>query len=1138
MTTSDVTITIDGNNVSNYVRDVDIYKTKSTGIGSCDLVINNTGDAWGDMFDPNDAVEVAINGQLMFSGYVDTVMPTLGKKGVLTEWMTVKSRDDGRILTDLSLTTDRFIDVDSGDIIADILLALGDPLIYTPPIGGAPNTTYKCQRTYLSDAVVDISQLVGWDFYIDTTGELFYFEAGTVDSTVDLLSVAGGASNNLLNFEEYESIGNDIKNYIEIHAGSTKDHWTNGNAADWETFEGVGSTIIDWKTTYMRGGASLSVELGSDDETVGLDFSDGKYSQGGVIDMSKDLGQATISVIPKYGSDGTFSFEPTLTDTNGIMIHFYRTSTGSGSKGHTKDIDASEFSWRVISFPVGEHDGNKITTRETNGKWYYRAGTRTEITRAGLYTSAILVDDNGDGRGTITADGATPFSTLSVGDAIELIGCTDSENNGTYYIHSATDLIIILTSVLPTSTNPDTSIVIYTSFNWDRVEEIGARIKRSGAGTLDYVYIDLLYIPTVEAKSISEDTGVGSSQALYGKRMYSEFRKELTTQEELDNYATRTLALKKDPVKKFKALAIGQTDTKYAAQTVDVQAPGFGVPALTDYIIVTLHHRLHNDKNERGWDFTTEYDLAYTDVDATRIIYTEDPVQKRLQAIREADRKLRGAVTTDDAWLADIMTGIFIESRTGATFPTDFNEGDIFLLTADYVYGGIQYYGPATYKYNSTADTWIRDPMDMYRAADPPVGGEMDGDYYYNTTTLIRYQWTGAAWVQLNYAATVISGTLSSSQLKKGIQPFDSAVFFYPIRAVASSTTTFDIDVNDAGSGKTTITASGLTPFSNFTAGDELIVQGCEDEDNNSIVAVIDSVGGAGLSITLTGMLGGLDTDTDETCIVTARDAVRWVGVNPAVYFGDGTSQQVVTGRNTGGDLNLALGPHWIYFSTADTDAHITADYATAIGDTVGIICRLEITSDSEPLIMPVYSRGGNMTLDFLGAGAVDTLVLTSNAIIGKDFRTAAGVGVAGGPVGVKFDKTGIYGYSGGIVKTFDLASTTGVVSVYGEGKFVLKKADETIVGYLDMLVDDGQDVLLLQTVGAGGDIVLESSGYILRIRGDTGDIDIDGKALMDFGDTSYSASTSSRLILPRFEINDPNAGAPRNCEVWMRTDL
>jgi len=111
------------------------------------------------------------------------------------------------------------------------------------------------------------------------------------------------------------------------------------------------------------------------------------------------------------------------------------------------------------------------------------------------------------------------------------------------------------------------------------------------------------------------------------------------------------------------------------------------------------------------------------------------------------------------------------------------------------------------------------------------------------------------------------------------------------------------------------------------------------------------------------------------------------------------------------------------------------------------------------------------MTLDFLGAGAVDTLVLTSNAIIGKDFRTAANVGVnPGGPVGLKFDKTGIYGYSGSDTKTFQLASASGKITVYDSGNFELRDfTTGNLIGNLDVEGATDDVILFSQT----GNVIL-----------------------------------------------------------------
>jgi len=163
---------------------------------------------------------------------------------------------------------------------------------------------------------------------------------------------------------------------------------------------------------------------------------------------------------------------------------------------------------------------------------------------------------------------------------------------------------------------------------------------------------------------------------------------------------------------------------------------------------------------------------------------------------------------------------------------------------------------------------------------------------------------------------------------------------------------------------------------------------------------------------------------------------------------------------------------------------------------------------------------------DFIGAGAVDTLVLTADAIIGKDFRTARNVGVVGGPVGVKFDRTGIFGYSGGAQKTFELLSANGQVSVYGVGMFNVRKADGTLLGSLDGTVVGGRDTI--EIISTNKDIYLSSAGHILNIRAD-GDIDMLGTTILDLSDPD------NQLVIPCM-VADP--GAPRNGSLWLRTDL
>ena len=126
-----------------------------------------------------------------------------------------------------------------------------------------------------------------------------------------------------------------------------------------------------------------------------------------------------------------------------------------------------------------------------------------------------------------------------------------------------------------------------------------------------------------------------------------------------------------------------------------------------------------------------------------------------------------------------------------------------------------------------------------------------------------------------------------------------------------------------------------------------------------------------------------------------------------------------------------------------------------------------------------------------------------------------------------------VYAFKAGPERTFHLNSTTGEITVYGEGSFILTKSDGTIVGSIDMTVDHGRDAIKILTVGATKDIMLESGGHVTKLRGD-GDFDILGATVVDVG------TDNSRMILPQFNGADPDdgGGAPRAGEIWIRTDL
>ncbi|GAG22749.1 unnamed protein product, partial [marine sediment metagenome] len=246
----------------------------------------------------------------------------------------------------------------------------------------------------------------------------------------------------------------------------------------------------------------------------------------------------------------------------------------------------------------------------------------------------------------------------------------------------------------------------------------------TGAG-MDTVFFDALYIPSAQARSVQMDA---ASIAAYGIRMYSEYRSDLKSQNELDAYGAKVLEYKKDAIQKFRATAKGQRDTKYVAQTVHVQAPDYGIFALTPYIIIQLHHILHKKSDVRGFDFLTQYELVSSDTQPIRVVRDNNPVEASILELYARLQALEAAKEDEDYWLGDVETGITTQITRGATFPLDMRDGDEFFLTADLTVGGSEYYGPALYKYDEDLGDWTRNPIFLNRGANPAVGGEVTGD--------------------------------------------------------------------------------------------------------------------------------------------------------------------------------------------------------------------------------------------------------------------------------------------------------------------------------------------------------------------------------------------------------------------------
>ena len=959
--------------VSDYVLDIDTWRDRQSDIGTCKIKLDNSADAWGATFTPDDAIIISVNGSIIWQGLVDNVKPVLPVRAVVLNQLMISGRDYGRYLVDYTIFDYTKKDTAAATIIDEILALaeIGDPLLYTAP-GGSPTITVSFKNIKLGDAIRKVCELSGWDFYIDNNRRLQFIDAGSVDSGVDL-TMTGISTDTLLTFEELEQVGVSIKNFIKVSGGPADDHYTEDKAG-WQT--AGAAAAADDTTIVVKGDKSIKMTINAAGVSqIFLDFSGGLFSYSPTVDLS-DINEAKVVFRGTIaGGPTAFSLRPYLVDDNGNKIVFARTGKDpilggtTTSKGTTEQVGVDD--WNAISYPIGEHTNNEIKPLGgalRNGFWTY---------------------------------------TIKPGA-------------------------------------PD--------FDWGAVEIMGFEWPHANNGE---VLIDWWFIPSLDAISIAQDA---ASITAYGKRVKYAYKRQLDSQEKLDDFSADTLAFMKDPFQKFKGVTRGQVGSLYAALVVDVDVPSYGIND-DPYIISALHHRLHKTKTTRGWDYTTDYQLAASDVPATMVVVEDNPIKTTLEKIRENNTGFQGTLSQVDVAIGDISSGHFTQETRGTVFPIIAADGDLHWLSADFndAGTGFQYYGVTVgllYTFDESVPQWIRPPANLgERAGDPPAGlggGEYTGDRYTKTTdNNSRWEWTGAAWERV---ATIVlddmTGEVSAGQLKKGIQPFDSVVLFEAIRAAATDAVTFDVDVNN-GAGASIITASAGTPFSDFTAGDIVIIQNSEDSDHDTTGKVILAVNGGGAGIGLIGILPGVDNTDDETMVVSASDAIKWTGAAPAVWFADGGNQNI----NSADENGMANGAWYVYFTAGNANLTATQTYANAVGNTVGLICRVEITADQEPLIFPFLSRGANMSLDALAAGSVDTLVLTGEALIGKIMKSSAGVEFADGvgDAGTIMTRRGIKGKDAGGVTQFSLQSSDGKVLagagavVLDEGGLTITSADDTV---------------------------------------------------------------------------------------------
>ena len=285
------------------------------------------------------------------------------------------------------------------------------------------------------------------------------------------------------------------------------------------------------------------------------------------------------------------------------------------------------------------------------------------------------------------------------------------------------------------------------------------------------------------------------------------------------------------------------------------------------------------------------------------------------------------------------------------------------------------------------------------------------------------------------------------------------------------------------------------------------------------------------------------------------------------VEFSDGTSRDIelftVAGKVDGtyvyywDETNIVAGDYRLREVTY-------ANYDQAVGAGKGIVAIVIVNDigNEAPTGYMFNSYAALIGTGILSAYAVLSKNITAESIYGKDIATQISVGVVAGSAGIRMigDNAnivgtaigdaiggnfvaGIWGFKAGPTRTFFLDPASGVINVYGDGLFGVRKADGTSVGFLTGTVVNlglgagNQDTFQLRDSGAGAQLLmLASQGHAVYFDGDNDRIVISNsydliQPITDKGVTLGNASYTFPHYTP---LNgQPAASATYSGVIW-----
>jgi len=233
-----IAVVVGGHTLTGDILNLEWGGEDLTGVLTAEIVAISEDNEWGGDFEVKDAVDINVGGDDVFNGYVEDVEPYRHPDYVDLPCVKIKCINDGRDLVKQYID-EEYQDEKLDDLVEDALGKITTSITYTSPSTAATvSRTFK--KGYLAPEFRELCEEKNYSFYVanDHAFHLFpvgdsdeYLDGNNGNADVDLDSVAGSLTNNIIQFRKGERRGSSIYNYIEVTSGYLDDHWTEGNAS-------------------------------------------------------------------------------------------------------------------------------------------------------------------------------------------------------------------------------------------------------------------------------------------------------------------------------------------------------------------------------------------------------------------------------------------------------------------------------------------------------------------------------------------------------------------------------------------------------------------------------------------------------------------------------------------------------------------------------------------------------------------------------------------------------------------------------------------------------------------------------------------------------------------------------------------